>query len=107
MSEASCAVCSEKSGTKRALNASSPTGRNTSASAPPAAEENASSEPEVVPEGIEDEVARMRAYLAEVREISDKFLEGARARRGGPTSAPPDVKLLDKAREKLAGAYFA
>ena len=69
----------------------------------PVAEKNVSHEPEAVPEGIDEEVARMRAYLAEVKKMSDKFVEGARARRGGP-SAPPDMKLLDEPRAKLAGA---
>lgn len=70
----------------------------------PVVEKDAPTEPEAVPEGIDDEVARMRAYLAEDRRISDKFLEGARARRGGPAPGPPDMKLLDEARAKLAGA---
>ena len=70
----------------------------------PTVEKDAPTEPEAIPEGIDDEVVRMRAYLAEVRKISDKFLEDARARRGGPASGPPNMKLLDEARAKLAGA---
>ena len=70
----------------------------------PAAEKDASTEPEAVPEGIDEEVARMRAYLVEVRKISDEFLENERARRDGPAAGQPHTKLLDEARIKLAGA---